>query len=172
MSIKYRKTKGKVLENKVQNILREYFNVDDRIIKRNVSSGTQSGEISDINIIDQNIEEKFPYIIECKNQEIWNIRDLIGNNINKKSNPFIKYWNQIEREIKNYNKKYKNKKYGLLIFSKQNYPIYVMVKYNELNIKVLSKLNDYNHIITNINKVKYVVFEINDFLNIIEQNEK
>ncbi len=168
--IKYKKKKGKMLENNVQEILRNYFNVDEKIIRRNVSSGTQDGENGDVNIVDTNIETIFPYVIECKNQEIWDIRDIIGDNVNKKSSPFIKYWDQIEKEVKYYNSKYNLKKYGLLVFSKQHYPIYQMVKYNKLQIKYINNLFDIPHIITNINNTKYVIMEFNNFLNLV-QNE-
>jgi len=71
-----------------------------------------------VNIVDDTIEDIFPYIIECKNQESWSIRDIIGDNVDRKSNPFIKYWDQIQIEIETYTKRYNKQKYGLLVFSK------------------------------------------------------
>jgi len=158
------KNKGKSLENQVAAILRNFFGSDDRHIKRNVSSGTQKGEESDINILDSNIESKFPFLIEVKNQEKWKFSDLLGDNVNRKSNPFVLFWKQIEdHEIKTFEKRYNVNKPGLLVFSKAFYPIYTMIKFNDIRQYDYTKLS---YLDTTINGTRYLVFEFNSFLTL------
>lgn len=158
-----KKRKGKSLENQIAEILRENFNTDSRHIKRNISSGTQIGEESDINIVDSEIESIFPFIIEAKNQEKWKISDLLSENVNRKSNPFISYLNQLNEEVETYYKRYNIYKKGLLVFSKSYYPIYAMVKCDDIADIDIQNLS-FMHV--NINNTWYYVFEFKSFLTL------
>ncbi len=161
-----KKRKGKSLENKIAEFLRETFNTDSRHIKRNISSGTQIGEESDINIIDSEIEARFPFIIEAKNQEKWKLSDLLSDNVNRKSNPFISYLEQLNVEVETYYKRYNVHKKGLLIFSKAYYPIYVMVKHEDIQDINFADLS-FMHV--NINNQWYYVFELKSFLTLFKK---
>ena len=156
--MKYPKAKGKSLENYVAKQLRHKYNVDERFIRRSGSSGTQTGEESDI-FIDPTILKKIPFQIECKNQEKWKMGNLFKTD--NKSNPFKSYLKQLNNEIKNYSIRYPDIEIKpLLVFSKQHEQVYCMFEED----KKTKKLKKYNHIVTIINNKKYIVMLFDDFL--------
>lgn len=155
--MKHPKAKGKTLENYVAKQLREKYKVDERYIRRSGSSGTQTGEESDI-FIDPTILKKFPFQIECKNQEQWKMSNLFITN--QKSNPFKNYLVQVYKEIENYSKRYPDIEIKpLLVFSKQHEQVYCMFEYNSKKIK------ENNYMITTINEIKYIIMLFDEFLN-------
>jgi|GEM_PF-3868177 hypothetical protein len=109
-------------------MIRKKFNVDKKYIQRADASGNKSTEIGDINIFDKEVEKKFPFVIECKNREEWQLRDIIGYSKNNKSNPFKKYIEQNKVDLA----KAGGEKYGLIVFSKAYEDIYAMMYQPEL----------------------------------------
>lgn len=144
-----RKAKGKNLESYVQERIKFVLNVSDVDVHRSSASGTQSGENSDI-YISPTVLLRFPFTIECKNQEQWKLKDLL---FDRKSNILRKWIIQAEKE----NEKLKNltglNLYSVVVFSKQHEEVYAMLPEKQqklLNLNV-------NHIITNINNQNYII---------------
>lgn len=152
------KRKGKYFESKVQKLIKDFFNSDDRHVKRNISSGTMHGEEGDIST------DLIDFVIECKNREDWNIKHLLGKDKETQSNPFLKFLEQNEKEVEDYNVRYNDKRHGVIVFSKNRYPIYVLVK-EELINKDLIK--DKEYLRTRFNNQWYLVMCIEDFLEVI-----
>lgn len=89
---------------------------------------------------------------------------MLGDNTARKSNPFLMYLNQIENtEIKNFEKRYNKRKNGLLVFSKAFYPIYCMVKFNDMSEY---SYNNLDYMVITLDSNKYLVFEFNSFLSL------
>lgn len=79
----------------------------------------RNDELGDIEILDKDIEHIFPFIIECKKQERIKMKYLFGYSRLNKSNPFYSYINQVKKDVEKYNKdNSKNKKFGMVVFSK------------------------------------------------------
>lgn len=144
------KRKGKSLEDKVAELIRETFGVNQKFVQRADASGNKSTEVGDIDIFDPTIIKKFPFVIECKNREEWKMRDLIGYQKDNKTNPFLRYIEQNEKDVKKQN----DFKYGLIVFSKQYEDIYQLV-YDESLIERLKELDSY--IITTLKNKKVLI---------------
>ncbi len=154
------KRKGKSLEDRVASMIRKKFNVDKKYIQRADASGNKSTEIGDINIFDKEVEKKFPFVIECKNREEWQLRDIIGYSKNNKSNPFKKYIEQNKVDLA----KAGGEKYGLIVFSKAYEDIYAMMYQPELFEDLdLSVLDQY--IVSNIQEYKVLITRFENILN-------
>jgi hypothetical protein len=150
------------LEQKTAEIMRKYFNVGKKYIKRAGSSGVRVEEDGDIDIIHPDIEKIFPFVIECKNQEKWRMRDLFGMARNNKSNPFYSFIIQSEKELKD------NNQIGMIVFSKNREDIYAFVYYKDIpkkEHKELNKMMDHKFI-SNINEYTIIGFLFEDFIKV------
>ncbi len=154
----YSKRKGKRLEDEVAEIIRKKYNVDDKYIKRAGSSGVRVEESGDIDIIHPEIEKQFPFVIECKNNEKWKLRDLIGAGKSNKSNPFKQFIKQNAKDVS-------KRKYGLIVFSKNYEDIYGLYYCKEKDsiYKKIDKLID-SKIITQLDEYNLIVFEFKEFV--------
>lgn len=156
------KDKGKRLERKTADIMREYFKVGKKYIKRAGASGVRVEEEGDIDIIHPGIEEIFPFVIECKNQEKWRMRDLFGMARNNKSNPFYSFILQSEKELKS------KDQIGMIVFSKNREDIYAFVYYKDnpkKEHKEIDKLMEHKFK-SNINEYNIIGFLFEDFIKV------
>jgi len=155
------KTKGKRFENIVAKMICTQFNIDSKYIKRAGSSGVRLDEHGDIDINHPYIEEKFPFVIECKNNERWKFNDIFGKGTENKSNIFLEFINQT-------NQKRYDDKYGLIVFSKNYEDVYGMVYSdgNDLDNKLLDEICELidNKVISKIGEYRVVIFRFQEFL--------
>jgi hypothetical protein len=154
------KRKGKRLEEIVADILRDAFKVDKKYIKRAGSSGVREEEKGDIDIIHPEIEKQFPFVIECKNNEKWKLRDLIGSGVVNKSNIFKQFIEQSLNELE-------DNDFGLIVFSKNYEDIYgLFYSYNKKTENMFKKIDSIteNKIITKLDNYKIIVFQFEEFV--------
>ena len=154
------KRKGKRLEDKIANMLIEHFKVDKKYIQRADSSGNKQTEIGDIDIFHPDVERKFPFTIECKNQEKWKFRNLFGAQRDNKSNPFIAYIEQNKHDVV----KSGNKKIGLIVFSKAHEDIYQLI----YDSKIISQINKSKFSSYSISHISGIEVFITTFEEILE----
>jgi hypothetical protein len=181
MSIKHKKRKGKRFEEQVAELIRKYWKLKDKEVYRSLTSGNYRGvEFGDIT---WSIPiEKFKYIplIECKNQETWNLEQLITSSqyvsffdsklINRVKQPFKKWFQQINKEYKTlqeiYFSQYSLQVKPLLLFKKRYSPVYCLCEFdtelliNEDNLKLLN----YVVYIVNVDNTKYILADFENLL--------
>jgi hypothetical protein len=109
---KYSKDKGSAFERKVAKILSEAFGVE--LVRTPMSGGWGRLETKG----DLVTRDDFPYHVECKKREGWNIDCLLSG---KGTKELENWWNQTTEQCP-------ADKVPLLVFSKNFSPIYVRTK--------------------------------------------
>jgi hypothetical protein len=180
MSLKHKKRKGKRFEEQIAELLRKYYHLKEKQVYRSLTSGNYRGiEFGDIT---WSIPiEQFTYIplIECKNQESWNLEQLItsyqnisffeSDLINKVKQPFKKWFQQIKKEFENLKNEYTSI-YGILVrpilvFKKNYSPIYSLTLLDELYINLNNiKSLDFRVTLRNKNNEMYLLTFFEDLL--------
>lgn len=146
------KNKGNAFENTISKIYSEILGVR---FKRVPASGglrwkNRSDVIGDITITDEDYRAEF--VVECKNSEAWNLRDLLFGNDNT---AIKKYITQAEDETKR-----AGKPFHLIIKSKGYKPIVIVD--SSINIKTNSLV--YN--------CKYTIVTLKDWITFLKKNKK
>lgn len=151
--MKYPKRKGKRLENKVAEIIRELWNIKEKDkVHRALTSGNISFERGDIKF---NLNKNIHLWIECKNREDWSESNLI-----KFNNSIKKYFKKVIQDI--------NKKqeifFPVLIINKAFLPRSYLITIYDLviNETFLIKCNLY---------LDKEVFEDSNFIMLVKINK-
>jgi len=83
----------------------------------------------------------FPFVVSCKNTEIWDFNQLLGNKNKDSTSPLLKWFEEIRNEAEELYNKTGIIKYPVIIFTKKYLPEYIIYS-KILNIELDSlKLN-------------------------------
>lgn len=166
---RYSKHKGDRAEREVAKLLGKFFLNDEKSFARfgNEVAGRIPGDvgifIKDNMQLTLKLWDKFPFSIEIKNREDWDILSLINN---PKTSVIIEFWNQTKREAERFNK------IPILILKKRFQPYYCIIDMKKTLDGVDKFRFPYNHFIieieqTDINDERdYCFFKLEDFIEI------
>jgi hypothetical protein len=155
---RYSKHKGDRAEREVAKLLGKFFLDDEKSFARfgNEVAGRIPGDvgifIKDNMPLTLKLWDKFPFSIEIKNREDWDILSLINN---PKTSVITEFWNQTEQEAKRFNK------IPILILKKRFQPYYCVL----LNKKSEFE-NPKNNFLFSMNNKLFYFFKLEDFIEI------
>jgi len=167
--MRYRKRKGKRLEEYVAELFNHGWDLGDGFFRRAQASGTYRYEfMSDVIIAGANPNQ---IVIECKNQESWSFDDVVY----MRGNP-SRWLKDLNNRVKILKQKYPDHDFVAMLIMKRRYkdPI-LMISQTDLEnsgffIKQVNKDIKWL-IITNMDKTKYHVYDIKDFVSMYKLNK-
>lgn len=156
MGVKGRKAKGNAAEEFVAKQIRELYNLNDDEVYRSPNSGQSNRELGDIFIIKRLRETLFPFVLECKNHEAWDIRSLFPD-LNK---TILGWYNKTKEECTGTIFE------PVVIVTKAYYPYYVVVHEDSLKSKDSSTFNNRTYFKCNNG---FYIFLLEDFLSYVKE---
>ena len=164
MGVKGRKAKGNAAEEFVAKQIRELYNLNDDEVYRSPNSGQSNRELGDIFIIKRLRESLFPFVLECKNHESWDIRSIFPN-LNK---TILGWYNKTKEECEG------TVFEPVVIITKAYYPYYVVI--NEESLKRKDPSSEYTDLWDAFNNRTYFkcnngfyIFLLEDFLSYVKE---
>ncbi len=141
------KKKGNNFERKVAHIICDYFKLPYNENPRTPLSGGAVRWKGDIQKSDK-LKAIFPFYIECKKRENWDLIDLINPN-----SELNKWWQKCVKDCP-------ADEFPLLIFSKNYYPVFCMFLIDNINLNILN----FKHLCITFENRGIMI--LTDFLNI------